>query len=84
VHRHIREAFARAGVRCHITFTLNQSYAAYALVEAGNGLGLFDPLIQSVAFPERPVLTQATITPEDTMTGGKPAVLGQKPAAMVE
>jgi DNA-binding transcriptional LysR family regulator len=76
----IREAFSRAGVRCHITFTLNQSYAAYALVQAGNGLGLLDPfpLMQTYAFPEltvRPFSPSLRLVPTVVFSESRPVSL---------
>jgi DNA-binding transcriptional LysR family regulator len=53
----LREAFHDAGVNGHITFTVNHTHTAYALVQAGVGIGLVDsfPML-SGAFPDLLIL----------------------------
>jgi DNA-binding transcriptional LysR family regulator len=76
----IREAFRRAGVRCHITFTLNQTHSAYSLVQAGNGLGLLDPfpLLYKEAFPKltvRPFVPSLRLVPTIVFSESRPVSL---------
>ena len=48
----VREAFRASGMPCHITFTANQTMAAYALVQAGTAVALVDPFpMISGAYP---------------------------------
>jgi len=59
----LREAFHAAGLQSHITFTVNHTLSAYALVEAGVGVGVVDafPMLSGshprlVIRPFRPVI----------------------------
>lgn len=53
----LREAFHNAGVTGHVTFTVNHTHTAYALVQAGLGIGVVDsfPML-SGAFPDLLIL----------------------------
>jgi DNA-binding transcriptional LysR family regulator len=53
----LRAAFHDGGVNSHVTFTVNHTHTAYALVQAGAGVGIVDsfPML-SGAFPNLRVL----------------------------
>ncbi len=59
----LREAFRAAGLQSHVTFTVNHTLSAYALVQAGVGLGVVDAFAvlsgiypQLVIRPFRPLM----------------------------
>jgi DNA-binding transcriptional LysR family regulator len=75
----LREAFHAAGLHGHITFTVNHTLSAYALVEAGVGLGVVDafPMLSGahpslVIRPFRPVIETR---PRVVFSKGRPVSL---------
>lgn len=79
---HIREVFRRSERRCQITFTVNQTYSAYALIQGGNGVGLLDsfPLLDKV-FPSltvRPFLPTIDLAPTVVFSEGRPVSMMAK------
>jgi DNA-binding transcriptional LysR family regulator len=79
---HIRDAFRRADVPCHITFTVNHTYSAYALVQSGNGVGLVDPfpLINNVfqTLSVRPFAPAIALTPTVVFSESRPVSMMTK------